>query len=280
MRRTLYVTDMDGTLLNNGSFVSQRSSDIITDLSHDGALITVATARTPATVVPMMSSTFTTVPYVVLTGGALYDHAAMRYVNFHSIPHENLTLLYSLYEEAGVSPFVYHMGSDGMLVVYHAPQMSAVEQSFYTPRSSLRLKRFVFQPLTYSAQNTPVVLLFATGEHNAMFALAEKIRQTQRFSVSCYPDIFNPKVALLEVYDAGVSKAFAVQRLMKSVGAERLVVFGDNLNDLPMLEVADVAVAVANANSQVKDAADIIIGSNSDDSVARFILYDYYNNCG
>jgi hydroxymethylpyrimidine pyrophosphatase-like HAD family hydrolase len=56
------------------------------------------------------------------------------------------------------------------------------------------------------------------------------------------------------------------------VKAERLVVYGDNLNDLPMMKVADVAVAVENALPEVKAAADVVIGANSDDSVAKHIL--------
>lgn len=83
---------------------------------------------------------------------------------------------------------------------------------------------------------------------------------------------------ILEVYGVGVSKANAISHLMESTGAERLVAFGDNLNDLPMLDIADVAVAVANAHPRVKESADIVIGPNFDDSVARFILHDYYNH--
>lgn len=83
---------------------------------------------------------------------------------------------------------------------------------------------------------------------------------------------------LLEVFSSGVSKANAIQHLMSSTGASRLVAFGDNLNDLPMLDIADVAVAVANAHPRVKESADIVIGPNFDDSVARFMLHDFYNH--
>ncbi|MBR6745943.1 MAG: HAD hydrolase family protein, partial [Muribaculaceae bacterium] len=84
-----------------------------------------------------------------------------------------------------------------------------------------------------------------------------------------------PEIAMLEVYVKGVSKANAIKRLMTSTGAERLVVFGDNLNDLPMLDIADVAVVVDNAHEQVKERADIIIGCNNDDAVAQFIRQDF-----
>lgn len=146
-RRTLYVSDMDGTLLNNGSFVSDRSSAIISDLSHDGALITVATARTPATVVSLMEGTFTTIPYVVLTGAALYDHASRAYHDIHYMPADDCALLRRLYTDAGVAPFIYHLPPGDGLVVYHDPAMTAEERDFYSERSHLRLKRFTFEKM-------------------------------------------------------------------------------------------------------------------------------------
>lgn len=277
MKRTLYVTDMDGTLLNNGSYVSNRSSAIISDLSHDGALITVATARTPATVVPLMEGTFTRVPFVVLTGAALYDHAAGAYHDVRYILPEDIALLQQLYAEAGVNPFVYHLDTDGRLVVYHHRDMTPVERDFYLPRRHLRLKRFTFEPMGRHAYDN-VILLFATAPRKVILPLADALRDTGRFSVSCYPDIFTPDILLLEVFANGVSKADAILRLEEATGASRIVAFGDNLNDIPMLEIADVAVAVANAHPQVKEKADIVIGPNYDDSVARFMLHDFYNS--
>lgn len=277
MKRTLYVTDMDGTLLNNGSFVSNRSSAIISDLTRDGALITVATARTPATVVPLMEGTFTTVPFVVLTGAALYDHASSAYHDVRYIPSDDIGLLRQLFDEAGVHPFVYHLDAGGRLVVYHNRNMTPPEREFYLPRRNLRLKRFTFEPVGQAAENN-VILLFATASRKVIIPLADALSDTGRFSVSCYPDIFSPDIFLLEVFVAGVSKADAIMRLEKATGASRIVAFGDNLNDIPMLEIADVAVAVANAHPKVKERADIVIGPNYDDSVARFILHDYYNN--
>ncbi len=43
--KTLYISDMDGTLLNDGGKVSRRSVEIINELIKNGMLFTVATAR-------------------------------------------------------------------------------------------------------------------------------------------------------------------------------------------------------------------------------------------
>lgn len=82
-------------------------------------------------------------------------------------------------------------------------------------------------------------------------------------------------MAHLEIFAPGVSKASAITRLKELTGADRVVVFGDNLNDLPMFEIADVAVAVDNAFDEAKAKADIIIGPNAEDSVAKFIREDF-----
>ena len=86
-----------------------------------------------------------------------------------------------------------------------------------------------------------------------------------------YPDVFIPETGLIDIYAPGVSKASAVRAMARKVGADEVVVFGDNLNDLPMMAVADVAVAVENALPEVKAKADVVIGRNTEDAVARWI---------
>lgn len=77
------------------------------------------------------------------------------------------------------------------------------------------------------------------------------------------------------MYAKGTSKAAAISRLAKSLDAGRIVVFGDNLNDIPMMRIADHSVAMSNAVNEVKEFADEVIGSNENDSVARWIAKDY-----
>lgn len=272
--RTLYVTDMDGTLLNNGSFVSDESADIITDLSERGALITVATARTPATVVPLMQSTYTLLPYIVMTGAATFDPRDMTYHDLQTINADDADNALRLLSANGVSPFVYYFGDDGMLTVWHDRQMSEVEQEFYHSRTRLSLKRFTFIP---EPSGREIALLFALGSTDRITAAAEAMAANDRYSISCYPDIFRHDISLLEIFAAGVSKASAIERMARHHRCDRIVTFGDNKNDLPMFAISDIAVAVANAHPVVREAADIIIGPNYDNSVAKFIAADFDN---
>ena len=59
--------------------------------------------------------------------------------------------------------------------------------------------------------------------------------------------------------------------MKEDLGFERLVVFGDSVNDLPLFRVADESYAVANAIAEAREAATAVIGSNEEDAVAVFL---------
>ncbi len=275
MAKTLYISDLDGTLLDNNSLVSQESARIISDLSRRGALITVATARTPATVSKLLEATVTTVPAIVLTGAALWDRNTQHYISpIYMTRSLAAGVLQELADEQ-IDPFVYTLSSpSALLEVYHGLEMNRKERDFYEQRKNLQLKRFYIGMNVPDACLDKMMLAFATGPTDNIMRVADKLKKRGDCSVSAYPDIFDPKASLIEIFAPGVSKAGAVMRLKKECGADRLVVFGDNLNDLPMFEVADLAVAVGNALPEVKTRAGEVIGPNSADAVARFIEKD------
>ena len=71
---------------------------------------------------------------------------------------------------------------------------------------------------------------------------------------------------------AKASKARAIRKLKEMWDCDRVISFGDAVNDLPMFEVSDECYAVENAVEELKKAATGIIGSNEDDGVARWLI--------
>lgn len=276
-QRTLYVSDLDGTLLDSRSMVSPASARLISDLTARGALITVATARTPATVDPLMADTATSPEAVVMTGAACWDRARRIMTDVHLLPANHVANTLKECAAAGVHPFVYVIAPDGRtLDVYHqATSLNKAEEGFYLERCNLPLKRFHLATPAPPRALDNTMLFFAMGPTEHIEPLAQTLRRTTDLSVSCYPDIFNPNVSNMEILGPGVNKAAAIRRVANRVGADRVVVFGDNLNDLPMFHIADLAVAVENAQPALKEAADIVIGPNYDNAVARFIEQDF-----
>lgn len=272
----LFITDMDGTLLGNDARVSRLSAEIISGLSRDGALITVATARTPATVEPLLAETFTSIPAIVLTGAAMWDRNTQRFFNVHTMPDGSVGWIIRTFAEHGISPFVYTLPLSGPMNVYHSRQLTPQEKNFYIDRAHLRLKRFTFQrELSPTLMEGTPVLMLGIAPIQSIMALAGVLRDTGLLSVTAYPDIFNPSTGYIEVFAAGVSKAAAVIELRELIGADTITAYGDNLNDIPMLMIADDAVAVGNALDEVKQAASRVIGPNTASSVAQDILQHF-----
>lgn len=267
----LYISDLDGTLLNDTSRVSPRSAQIISRLSADGVKISVATARTPATVVPLLKECNIRIPVVVMTGAALWDMTSHKYIDTKLLDTKAIPEIIEHFREYGVSPFVYCING-GMLEVYHHGEMTAEEQAFVDQRKNLSLKRFHLDSTPDQvAEAENVILIFGMGEYEHVHRVAEALNKNGEYSISFYEDNAST-LYYIEVFARGVSKADAISRLAKFIDADGITVYGDNLNDLSMMAIANDSVAVANAKPEVLQAASRTIGANTDDAVANDIL--------
>jgi hydroxymethylpyrimidine pyrophosphatase-like HAD family hydrolase len=85
-----------------------------------------------------------------------------------------------------------------------------------------------------------------------------------------YEDTYTGKW-YLEIFSDKASKANAVKYLREKYKFDKVTAFGDNLNDLSLFREADVKIAVANAKQELKNSADLVIGSNDDDGVAKWL---------
>lgn len=279
--KTLYVTDLDGTLLGGDSRLSRTTVDMLNTLAEAGVAVTPATARTPATVQPIFEGVTqpwfagddgsrVDVPAIVMTGAGLWNRRTASFGQCTLIPEEDALRIRDTFASEELRPFVYCLSGDSFLNVYHPVAMSRRENGFYQERRHLQLKRFHLgqQPARWDR----VALFFAIGPVAAVEKATVELAGVTDCAAAWYPDIIMPDTGLIDLYAPGVSKAKAVRQLAEELGVERTVVFGDNLNDLPMMRVADVAVAVGNALPQVKAEADVVIGRNTEDAVPRFIM--------
>lgn len=275
--KTLYISDLDGTLLGNDSAVSEDSAAMLNEAIAGGASFSVATARTPATVASLLSGIDMPLPLVVMTGATLWNPADGLYTNTRFIPEPEARKIVSIYRETGFSSFVYTL-RDNMLHIYHTGPLSWQERMFMAEREHSSFKTFHIpadgnSTLPDSLDN--VVLFYGIRSNDISVRAHNAVKESVECSALCYHDIYGQETAVAEVFAKESSKALGIKVLARIAGAERTVVFGDNINDLSMMREADLAVAVGNALPEVKDAADIIIGPNTDDSVARFILEDF-----
>ena len=274
--RTLYVSDMDGTLLGDDSRLSRGTVDTLNRvIGNLGGLFTVATARTPATVVPLMQEVHATLPFIVIGGSAMWNPVTGSYEHTRGIDDATVNAVADVFDRHGVHPFIYRRHGSNMLHAHHYGPMSAQEERFVTSRQQLPLKRFFLNDIGYRHSQDEALLIFAINKYAILKEIAQDLHtNVPTCEVMVYHDNFDPSEGYLEIFTAGTSKAGAIRELARQVGAARVVVFGDNRNDIAMMQAADHSVAVDNAFPEVQAAASEIIGPNTDDSVARWIESD------
>ena len=272
--KTLYVSDLDGTLLNTESQVSHNSAQGLNRLIEDGALFTIATARTPATVVPLLHEVNMALPYIVLNGAAQWNHSKGDYEQVHVLDPAIVEQVCKVFESRGLHPFVYHrVGSK--VHACHVGSLSKQEKIFVQERMNLPLKQFFLEDEHYYT-HPDVMLIYSMQDYGKLRRVYESLQTDVDCSPFLYHDIYDFESGLIEVYRRGVSKAQAIKALARQCGADRIVVFGDNRNDIPMMQAATLAVATENAFPEVKAVAHEVIGDNDSDSVMRWIEQDFY----
>ena len=278
--KTLYVSDLDGTLLDDSSQLSSSTVVMLNRIIGEmGGFFTVATARTPATVVPLMQEVHATLPFIVIGGSAMWNPVKGCYEHTRGIDDKTVNAVADVFDRHSTHPFIYRRHGDSLLYTHHYGPLSVQEERFINERRHLPLKRFFLDDQEYRHSGDEALLIFSLNKYAVLKAIAEDLKNSvTTCSVMLYHDIFDESEGYLEIFTAGTSKAAAIRNLAREVGAERVVVFGDNRNDIAMMQAADHSVAVDNAFPEVKAAASEVIGPNTADSVARWIEQDLEKN--
>lgn len=271
--RTLYVSDLDGTLLHPDARLSARSEKLLNDAIAGGKLFTIATARTPATVAPIFRNVRITLPAIVMTGAALWDSETGIYSRKRLMNPEDAGRVLEVYRRNETPTFVYFL-TDNKIRIRHIGELSPLHREFMEERAYTPYKELIISAdgsSIFPEVPEDIILLYSMLPNDIGSRTYEETRALPGIRAQFYHDIYGEKTAILEAFSSEATKAKAMRALAKKIGAEKIVAFGDNINDLPMMEEADLAVAVENALPEVKRAADIVIGPNTEDSVARFI---------
>lgn len=269
--RTLYVTDLDGTLLGPDKRLSDRSARILRTLINEGVLITCATARSWITVQRLLGDFRFQLPMVLYNGTFIYDSLNDRVLARHELDTATVRSILQACRRHGQPPLVYWLDGTREQVSWVLRVNNAGMKRFWAdrPEDPRNAPRGTWEELTVDS----VFNIVAIGTKETLERVVEEMGPDARENTTYHlqRDTYHAEDFYLEIATKHASKAKAVLQLKNLLGATRLVVFGDNLNDLSMFRVADESYAVANAAVEVLEAATEVIDFNSNDGVARWL---------
>lgn len=269
----LFVSDLDGTLLNSNKEITKYTKDTLNKLIEDGVNFTVATARTPATVVDMLDGVNIKLPAVMMNGVMLYDINEEKYIDIKDISNSTVNQVLDIFKDDVRCSFIYGI-KDDHLNVYYKDLSNTQEEEFFNERCQKKQKTFVkVADYKEAIIGSKIINFIIFDKYEPCKRIYDKLQGIEGINVDLYQDIYAGKDDYaIEVYSDKASKANGIKLLDKYVDNTSLVCFGDNINDIPMFEVADESYAVENAVNELKDLSTGVIGSNNDNAVAKFIL--------
>ena len=267
---TLYVSDLDGTLLNNDAQVSEISKKLLNKVLNNNTNFTIATARTPATISQLLDGIDIKLPVISMNGSTIYDLKKEEYIYYNKLPTSIVSKLNKIINSETVQAFIYTI-KDNYLTVYHNKLVNPYEISFYNQRSDRKkYKNFIESPLP---PNSEVLFFAIIDSEDKLNKLYEKIKDIPNISIAKYRDAYNYEIFYLEIYDINSTKSNAIKYLKHEYNFNEVISFGDNLNDISMFNISDACYAVNNAVHELKEISTGVIGSNIEDSVSKFIYY-------
>lgn len=267
--KTLYLSDLDGTLLRPDGTLSEYSRNALNALVDGGVVFSFATARSVNTALPLLEGVRLNAPMIAHNGSFIVrqDRSLAYFIGFQG---EESREIFGVFLRFGLCPVVYSVIEGCARMSFLRGESSSAQTAFAVSRMDDKYdKDRVREIFSHAAALDGEVYYFlCIDEEERLRTVYEKLKDKYR----CFfgRDMYSGEW-WLEVMPESASKAEAAKRLKKLLDCDRLVCFGDAVNDIPMFEVADECYAVKNAVEELKRMASGVIGANAEDGVVRFL---------
>lgn len=275
--KTLYITDLDGTLLTPDACLSERSTRLLQQLSAEGALFSCATARSIVSVRSILSRVRMPVPVVLMNGVCIYDTQRQEYLHYEPIGTDTALQVTQILEQMQVPAFLYTIEGQTLGCFHHRLDDPAM-QAYQAARPQRFDRPFTQVDSLTQAVSDRTIYITMVDKEARIRQIRDAVAPLPGLQYAFYKDVYDRDSWYLELCGAGASKRQAVEYLRNACGFTHVIGFGDNLNDLSLFAGCDECYAVANAREEVKAAATGVIGSNLEDAVPAWILGHYHQN--
>lgn len=262
--KTLYVSDLDGTLLRSNETTSEYTNNVINNLTDRGMIFSYATARSFITAKKVTKGINAKIPVIVYNGAFVMDNVTED-------------ILIANYFDKSVYEVLDELFANKIYPIVYAYIEGKEKFSFVAELCTVGMKKFINSRkgdirtnavnATADLKSGDIFYITCIDEPEKLKPIYDKYKE--RFHCVYQTDIYT-KEQWLEIMPLEASKSNAIKQLQSLLECENLVVFGDGKNDIDMFELADESYAVQNAHEDLKKYATAIISSNDEDGVAKW----------
>ena len=273
--RTLFVSDLDGTLLRSDATLSEFSRQRLNQLLDEGLLFTVASARSVVSMGYVLSGVRITLPVIEFNGAFISDLNTGRHHIVNEIAPELRRDVFEVIRRHGRSPFVSCVDANETDLLFYDTVLNEGMRWYVQDKVRTADRRLRQISALTDALRHRVVCLTVMDRREPLEAILAEV--LERGAGRIEPHLFeNPYQAgwyWLTLHDTRATKDQAIRALAErwELPLDNLTVFGDQVNDIKMFREATHAIAVANARDELKTYATQVVGTNDEDSVVKFL---------
>ncbi len=267
----LLVLDLDGTLTNDDKQITPKTREALRQIQDAGVIIVLASGRPTYGIMPLAESLELKERggYILsYNGGVVLDCRTGNELFAQKLDNDVLPEMFRMARERGHAVLSYR---DEVILATEADDEYVREECRINQMPVIGVGENLLQELP-----AEVVKLLATGE-------PEVLERTEHEMSAALKEkgvwIYRSAPFFLEMVPAGIDKAESLKRLLRLLGLQenQMVCVGDGGNDISMIRLAGVGVAMANAPERVKEAADWVttLGNNHDgvaEVIERFFI--------
>ena len=271
--KTLFVSDLDGTLLTNDKRLPNDQVATLNHLIGRGLQFTVATARSIQAIRVLLEDVHLALPAITLGGSLVTWPRSGEHLVARVLSQQTAEGLLTRFLRRGVFPFI--VAIDGHQDrAFHSRTASAAAKWYVDEKKAYGDPRLRWYDHPSDVLGTSILEMTTFVEQEALSELAEDMLQFNGVKVSAMPARQFPGWYEVAASHVDADKGSAVEGLFQALDStwDHVVAFGDEVNDLPLFERADYAIAVANAAPEVLAKADEVIRSNDSGSVIEYLL--------
>ncbi len=267
--KTLYVTDLDGTLLTRFERVSEYSRERLNGLLSRGLILTFATARSAQSARAATEGVAFRAPAILYNGGLVYDYGTGETLRCELFREEEKREVYSVLASHGVVPFSYGACTkDRERVAWQAGKETEGMRRYLSHRvGDARLVPVGTEEELLAGY---VFYFKCIGPREKLEAAWNVLKYDPRFICIFHQETYQNDF-WMEISPRAANKSDAVRFLKERLGCERAVCFGDTSNDSDMFDVCDEKYAVMNADDWLKAKATGIVGYCEEDGVVKWL---------
>lgn len=265
MKKTLFVSDLDGTLLNKSVRTSDFTNHTINDLVARGMVFSYATARSFYSSSKVTDGLNAAFPVILYNGAIMLDNASGQRLLTNFFRPEEIAEIRLRLTGSNVFPIVYAFVDEReRFSVWPEAASQGVLNFCETRKGDVRTRIVHSEDELFAGE-----IFYFTCIGEGLSPLYEAMKD--KYHCVSQIDLYDG-LPWLEIMPQTATKAHAALQLKEHLGRERIIAFGDGKNDIELFRVADEAYAVSNAAPELKAIATAVIGSNEEDGVAKWLI--------